>query len=163
MTTFHPFSAQSGATAIKTSITPKERDPLEDFFSLYAPFQYNRQASSHDEFKRLCAFFAWPPHHVVPDHEARGEAWSSFRIAMVKAFNMTFGHDENDIEAWGRMCVLVDMEDIPVGLEARKLVSITVPSSSLVRSVRTRIWIKFKPFTREHANSQLHCCVQDKG
>ena len=57
---------------------------------------------------------------------------------MVKAFNMTFGQDENDIEAWGRMCVLVDMEDIPVGLEARKLVSIRLPSSSLVRSVRAR-------------------------
>lgn len=59
---------------------------------------------------------------------------------MVKAFNMTFGQDENDIEAWGRMCVLVDMEDIPVGLEARKLVSIRFPSSSLVRSVRPRIF-----------------------
>lgn len=57
---------------------------------------------------------------------------------MVKAFNMTFGQDENDIEAWGRMCVLVDIEDIPVGLEARKLVSIRFPSSSLVRSVRAR-------------------------
>ena len=43
---------------------------------------------------------------------------------MVKAFNLTFGHDERDIETWGRMCVLVGMEDIPEGLEARKLVYI---------------------------------------
>jgi len=44
---------------------------------------------------------------------------------MVKAFNMTFGQDECDIEAWGRMCVLVDMENIPEGLEARRLVNAT--------------------------------------
>lgn len=62
---------------------------------------------------------------------------------MVKAFNMTFGHDEYDTEAWGRMCVLVDMKDIPVGLEARKLVSIRFPSSSLVRSVRARFQYVF--------------------
>ncbi len=45
---------------------------------------------------------------------------------MVKAFNMTFGQDECDIEAWGSMCVLVDMENIPEGLEARRLVNATV-------------------------------------
>ena len=43
---------------------------------------------------------------------------------MVEAFNMTFGYDERDIEAWGRMCVLVDMENIPEGLEARRQVNI---------------------------------------
>ena len=36
---------------------------------------------------------------------------------------MTFGYDERDVEAWGRMCVLVDMEDIPEGLRARRQVS----------------------------------------
>ena len=107
------------------SITPNRSDPLEAFFESYAPFQYNRQASSHDEFKRLCAFFRWPLYHVEPNHKKREEAWKSFRIAMVEAFNMTFGHDENDIEAWGRMCVLVGMEDIPDDLEARKQVSRT--------------------------------------
>ena len=44
---------------------------------------------------------------------------------MVEAFNTTFGYDERDIEAWGRMCVLVDMENIPEGLEARRQVSRT--------------------------------------
>lgn len=43
---------------------------------------------------------------------------------MVKAFNMTFGQDECDVEAWGRMCVLVDMENIPESLEARRLAMI---------------------------------------
>ena len=104
-------------------VTPtRGRDPLLAFFALYAPFKYNRRASSHDEFKRLCAFFGWPSHHIEPNHEERKEAWQSFRIAMVQAFNMTFGHDERDVEAWGRMCVLVDMENIPEGLEARRQV-----------------------------------------
>ena len=53
---------------------------------------------------------------------------------MVKAFNMTFGHDERDIEAWGRMCVLVDMENIPEGLEARRQVNTAESLSSLSRA-----------------------------
>ncbi len=124
---FNPFPAHFSATPTRTSITTEWSDPLQAFFALYAPFEYNRLASSHDEFKRLCAFYAWPPFYVEPNHEERREAWKSFRIAMVKAFNMTFGQDERDIEAWGRMCVLVDMENIPEGLEARRLVNATSP------------------------------------
>ena len=45
---------------------------------------------------------------------------------MVRAFNMTFGDDECDVEAWGRMCVLVDIENIPEGLEARRQVNTTM-------------------------------------
>ena len=51
---------------------------------------------------------------------------------MVEAFNMTFGHDECDIEAWGRMCVLVDMEDIPEGLRARRQVNTIISISTFV-------------------------------
>ena len=106
-------------------MTKKKSGPLQAFFAQYAPFKYNRRSSSHDEFKRLCAFFGWPSYRIEPNHEERTEAWRSFRIAMVKAFNMTFGYDECDVEAWGRMCVLVDMEDIPEGLEARRQVNTT--------------------------------------
>ena len=41
---------------------------------------------------------------------------------MVETFNVTFGHDERDDEAWGRMCVLVDMQNVPESLEARRQV-----------------------------------------
>lgn len=41
---------------------------------------------------------------------------------MVKVFNMTFGDDENDIEAWERMCMLVGLKRIPDTLVARKKV-----------------------------------------
>ena len=58
---------------------------------------------------------------------------------MVKAFNMTFGHDEHDVEAWGRMCVLVDMENIPEGLEARRQVKTTDSLSSLAGIILSSI------------------------
>ena len=57
---------------------------------------------------------------------------------MVEAFNVTFGHDEHDIEAWGRMCVLVDMKDVPETLEARKMVNTAVLSSSSIALARSR-------------------------
>ena len=95
-------------------------DPLAAFFGLYSPFRYNRACPSHDEYRRLCAFFGWPTRRLQEHHTERDEAWDGFRIAMVKAFNRTFGHDENDIEAWGRMCVLVGAEPVHDTLEARR-------------------------------------------
>ena len=99
-----------------------DNDPLAAFFGLYRPFKYNRHASSHDEYRRLCAFRNWPSRGQDLYHAERDEAWEGFRIAMVKAFNMTFGDDENDIEAWGSMCVLVGLERIPETLLARRKV-----------------------------------------
>lgn len=95
-------------------------DPLAAFFAFYSPFRYNRTSRSHDEYRRLCASFGWPTRRQQDHHAERDEAWEGFRIAMVEAFNRTFGGDENDIEAWGRMCVLVGMEHIPNTLEARR-------------------------------------------
>ena len=42
---------------------------------------------------------------------------------MLKAFNVTFGEDENDIEVWERLSVLVRKEPISDTLEARREVS----------------------------------------
>ena len=103
------------------------RDPLEVFFGLYTPFKCNRLASSVSEFRRLCNYFDWPSHNVEPEHSERDKAWRGFRIAMVEAFNATFGDKEDDIEAWGRMCALVGMESIPEGLEARRWVCPSFP------------------------------------
>ena len=95
-------------------------DPLAAFFALYRPFKYNCRASSHNEYRRMCAFYGWPNRKQEPNHIERDEAWERFRIAMVKAFNTTFGDDENDIKAWGRMCKLVGMKHVPDTLEARR-------------------------------------------
>lgn len=106
----------------KKSPLEDNNDPLVAFFALYSPFNYNPSNSAHREYQRLCAFFGWPSHKLEGKHAER-EAWEGFRIAMVKAFNVTFGNDENDIEAWGRMCVLVGIEHIPDTLKARREVS----------------------------------------
>ena len=95
-------------------------DPLASFFALYPPFEYHREAPSHREYRRLCAFFHWPTRKQQKRHSERDEAWDNFRIAMVRAFNMTFGTDENNMEAWGRMCVLVGMIHIPDTLITRR-------------------------------------------
>ena len=68
---------------------------------------------------------------------------------MVKAFNATFGDNEYDLEAWGRMCVLVGMKSIPKDLEARKLVRISLIWSSTSNPLALFSWaaillIRFK-------------------
>lgn len=128
----HPFSTAGSRSVPRFRNTPAEdKDPLAAFFGSYLPFKYNRHASSHDEYRRLCAFFGWPTRKRQNEHTERDAAWDGFRIAMVKAFNTTFGKDENDIEAWGRMCVLVGVEPIPATLEARREVrkaTVSIPS-----------------------------------
>lgn len=66
---------------------------------------------------------------------------------MVEAFNRTFGTDENSMEAWERMCVLVGMERIPETLKARRNVRIL---SSLPASL-----FSFATFPEAHV---LKCC-----
>ena len=131
-----PFSAahyQSIPYARGTYAT--DDDPLAAFFALYHPFKYNPAASSPHEYRRLCAFFGWPTLKQQERHAERDEAWERFRMAMVEAFNKTFGTDENDIEAWGRMCVLVGMEPIPDTLGARR--EVRNPFSFILRCRRT--------------------------
>ena len=95
-------------------------DPLTAFFCHYPPFRYNPYRGSQDEYRRLCTFMGWPSRKAQSKHDQRDEAWENFRIAMVETFNHTFGHDENDMEAWGRLCVLVGMDRIPKALEGRR-------------------------------------------
>lgn len=140
-----PFSTPGEIISARTSITAEKSDPLQAFFAQYVPFKYNWLASSHDEFKRLCTFFGWPAHYLEPNHEERKKAWESFRIAMVETFNVTFGHDERDDEAWGRMCVLVDMQNVPESLEARRqaMINTHVNLSDLLDTTRhgTRVHV----------------------
>lgn len=120
----HSFSIARWPSVPRVRSTLEEdEDPLAAFFAFYSPFKYNSYNPSHVEYQRLCAFSGWPSHKQQEHHYERERAWEGFRIAMVKAFNVTFGNDENDIEAWGRMCELVRMENIPDTLEARREVS----------------------------------------
>lgn len=57
---------------------------------------------------------------------------------MVETFNLTFGQDERDNEDWGRMCVLVGMQNIPESLEARRQVYTQRSSFSFLMSALLR-------------------------
>lgn len=81
---------------------------------------------------------------------------------MVKAFNMTFGQDECDVEAWGRMCVLVDMENIPEDLEARRLVNTTEFLFFLAGVILSSIFNHFSSFSQEVADSGLDFFMEDE-
>lgn len=124
------FDSINSVSAARSRLIPRVRSPLNDdndplaaFFALYGHFKYNPSNSSYHEYRRLSTCYGWPSRKKEETHTQRDEAWDNFRIAMVKAFNITFGDDENDIEAWGRMCVLVGIERIPDTLEARRKVS----------------------------------------
>lgn len=115
-----PKASRESVRPPTSCVLSGKADPLTAFFCHYPPFRYNPYRGSHDEYRRLCAFMGWPSHEAQPKHNRRDEAWEKFRIAMVKTFNETFGYDENDVEAWGRLCVLVRMASIPETLEGRK-------------------------------------------
>ena len=81
---------------------------------------------------------------------------------MVKTFNMTFGQDECDVEAWGRMCVLVDMENIPEDLEARRLVNTTGFHFSLAGVILSSIFNHLSSLSQEVADSGLDFFMEDE-
>ena len=80
----------------------------------------------------------------------------------MKAFNMTFGQDECDVEAWGRMCVLVDMENIPEDLEARRLIHTIGFLFSLAGVILSSIFNHLSSLSQEVADSGLDFCMEDE-
>ena len=78
---------------------------------------------------------------------------------------MTFGYDERDVEAWWRMCVLVDMENIPEGLEARRQVNTTMFHLLFHwRHFELHSQIIYRPLfmSQAFANSQLNFFIKDE-
>ncbi len=94
-----------------------ELDAIDEFFSTFPDFAYNRKKSSPKEFYRMCDHFGWsknPDGSMPPERES---AWQRFRVAMVTTFNSVFGTDANDPAAWERICVYLGMDSLPEGLE----------------------------------------------
>ncbi|KAF7424605.1 hypothetical protein PC9H_009913 [Pleurotus ostreatus] len=82
------------------------------FFANYAGFDYNPENSAIPEFYRLCRFMGWGGYN--PDRE---EAREAFKDALVKEFNDIYGTDENDINSWHKICVVVGLDPLPDTLE----------------------------------------------
>ncbi|KAF2135094.1 uncharacterized protein K452DRAFT_239992 [Aplosporella prunicola CBS 121167] len=95
-------------------------DEIDQFFSQYPTFDYNRNRSPPLEFRRLCRFFGWS-RNIEGDYPPEQKAaWADFRVATVLAFNSAFGHDDQDREAWGRICALLGINPIPRKLRDRR-------------------------------------------
>ena len=105
-----------------------DNDPLSAFFNQYeSVFEYNKAAPSYDEFRRLCKSLGWPTYKQQRNHLERKGAWQKFRVAMVEAFNSTFGYDEYDSQNWERLCLLFGVDPVPESLQARKEVRTPSP------------------------------------
>ncbi|KAJ8516570.1 hypothetical protein ONZ45_g6120 [Pleurotus djamor] len=86
-----------------------------DFFSGYPEFPYNPNASVTDEFWRMCDYFNWKK-----DDPERQEAHEALKEALVLTFNEKYGTDENDVEAWKKLCRELRFNPIPDTLKACK-------------------------------------------
>ena len=96
------------------------KQPLKDFFSNYAGFRFKSSASTWNEWRRLCRHQRWPGRKNDRNHEEREDAFRSFRIALTQSFNETFGQDENDADAWHKLCRAAGIPDIPMSLGQMK-------------------------------------------
>lgn len=92
-------------------------DALDEFFSQYPSFSYNRNVSSTREFYRMRKQFNWVKNdrgEYPPESQA---AWHDFRIAMVQTFNDTFGTNAEDRDAWMRIGMRLSIVPLPRELQ----------------------------------------------
>lgn len=102
--------------------TTNELDEIDEFFIQYLGFAYRRGQPVYVEFYHMCDIFGW---HRQPNGKfpvAREKAWGLFRIAIVQAFNSTFGADANSLATWQRICRCLGVSPVPENLhEARQV------------------------------------------
>jgi len=101
-------------------------DEIDEFFADFPTFDYDRSASSPKEFYRMCDHFHWVKNANGQYPLARNEAHEAFRMAMVQAFNHSFGTDVNNKNSWEGICDLLGIEPLPAGVpEMKKIVRST--------------------------------------
>ena len=112
-----------------------ELDEIDYFFSKYIAFSYQREQPVHVEFYRMCDMFGWHRQSNGKFPVAREEAWGLFRIAIVQAFNSTFGADANSLASWKRICRCLGISPVPENLlEARQVCPVYSLRDSIRRS-----------------------------
>jgi hypothetical protein len=98
-------------------------DHLDDFFSQYPEFSYQRNEPSSQEFYKLCGFFEWGR-----DDPEQKQAHEDFKTALVRQFNSIYGTDLNDMESWRKLCLALEISPLPNDVvEARKVGSALGP------------------------------------
>jgi hypothetical protein len=94
------------------------------FFNKWPEFDYHREAEVITEFKRLCREKQWSP-------EERRDVKDDLRDALVERFNEIYGTDENDLEAWRKLCRSVHVDPVPDTLDECK--KVRIPQVSTIK------------------------------
>jgi hypothetical protein len=88
-------------------------DDIDTFFASFPAFNYRRNASSPQEFRRMCLFFRWKKGSNGVYPVEREEASTKFRMAMVHTFNQKFGKGVDAKRAWIHLCTVLRIEPMP--------------------------------------------------
>jgi hypothetical protein len=94
------------------------------FFADYPSFNYNRSASSPQEFYRMCDHFHWVKDGRGQYPQGRISAHEAFRLAMVETFNHNFGTNVDDKKSWESICYLLRIKLLPGDIAEMKKVCI---------------------------------------
>lgn len=126
-----------------TTFSRDKMDHIDQFFSRYLRFQYDRMKSSSEEFVRLCRKYRWRKDEngdYPPESET---TWADYRISVVMQFNASFGDGVDDNEAWGILCSHLGVDPIPRRIRDRRRVHPSrSPSSSLSILTNCRLWFR---------------------
>ncbi|KAG8707084.1 hypothetical protein FRC08_000711 [Ceratobasidium sp. 394] len=105
----------------KSKPEPDPRSHLKAFFANYPHFNYDPSRPIMDEFYRMCDR-TWS-RREDPEREV---ARNGLRDALTRQFNDIYGTDERSLEAWKKLCVVLQLWNIPDELHAcRELVRST--------------------------------------
>jgi hypothetical protein len=103
-------------------------DEIDRFFAAFPTFQYRRNASSPQEFRRMCRFLGWEKDSNNMYPIERENASANFRIVMVRTFNWRFGEGLEVKRAWLFLCTALGVEPMPDKISELKEVSQDVQS-----------------------------------
>ncbi|KAG9090986.1 hypothetical protein FS749_000155 [Ceratobasidium sp. UAMH 11750] len=104
----------------KSKPEPDPRSHLKAFFANYPHFNYDPSRPIMDEFYRMCDR-TWS-RREDPEREV---ARNGLRDALTRQFNDIYGTDERSLEAWKKLCVVLQLWNIPDELHACREVRFT--------------------------------------
>ena len=95
------------------SNAPDAGHGIDGFFATFPTFPYRHHESSTIEFYRICNFFRWQQENPL-----RKQAHEAFKAALVRQFNNEYGTNINDLEAWRRLYVALEIPALPSSVKA---------------------------------------------
>lgn len=110
------FGGATVTAAAKTRRVAVEH-AIRGFFGRFRDFQFNPQAHHRNEFERLCVLRGWSR-----EYGAGLGAYRRLQAAEIAEFEVQFGTDPNEPEAWRRLCETAGITPIPRTLDERRQV-----------------------------------------